>query len=556
MDKDGWKDGAAGWMLCLLCVAGGVALMFSVLNYSGFWPDEIFMTNCMRHYSEAPLGLLTFYVGHLWIEWFGYSLLNLRVLTAILSTLAVGVSSFYLYRLTRRPLLASVVFLLCCLLMKLCSFPFPNWDSFTYLFDAIAACMLVGLVARPSSPAYFILGVVSGLMTLGRLPSGILLPLAIIIVTLANRINGSAYPPARAGLLILGGWLLTMFLLTFLILGDPTLYPRLILDGNTVSGHNPGEDGVRLIRRLAAVCNKATSTCAFGAGTLVLAILFPKIHSKKLRAAILSLYVLLSLSLAYYIAQVDRQFPFILGGDAVIGLGLLLAYPVYRLFRPVEKNRLLDLQLWAVAAVLFTMMFGSDAYFERLITALVIPILIGLLWRLRLPSIHTFLKHDISLNLTVFSIITLFALPYIVRAHTTWGNLHTQAPFAGIWSEYPTVETDNLKEGIGYLRGRGERFAVVGNHQLAELIYGPLEGISFLEFHDYASRWAKDRDRLLENMDAFIYCDTLPTGIKDYAVVFDDLRRHGFTDTLKVGRSVILYRKSDGEAKKASNFAD
>ena len=529
--------------MLICCLIIGTIVMFLLDNYAGFWEDEVFQAICVKRYREAPLGLLTFYIGHLWTEIFGFSILNLRYLVSIESTLAVGVSSFYLYRLTRNRLLTGFSFMLGCVLLKCTAFSLYNWDSGTYLFDSIAICLLISLISRPGSAKAILLGVTIGLMTLGRTPSGIFLPLAMGVVLIANKYNHFHMNPWKVLLLILTGWVVCIIGFTSLISGSPENYINSFLDGNIVSGHSITDDKRRLYYRFLFIIERVTTTWAPGVGCLLLAIVLPKL--KKRLSIILCVlpWLLFCLFLADRITRNSPTYLGFLGGDASVGIGLLAVYPVYLLFSGKRKDNFLSLKLWAVLLLYVSMAFGSDAYFERITTGFSVPLIIGLLWQVRIPRIRRYIKYFSFTAILTFYTVFITQSQRIFRTFTYNDITLTLPPFQGIKTN-PNNESELLRfePAIKFLKSKGTRFAVIGDHIRIELVYGHHDGLPFHEFQNNLldiEVWKTYKDELTRRVDAFVY----PVGkyLFDDGIV-EDIERAGFTDSLRMGDAVILFR--------------
>lgn len=526
------------YIILIACLVVGTAIMFILDNYHSFWKDEFFQAICVRRYKEAPLGLLTFFIGHLWTDIFGFSLLNLRYLVSIEYALAVGVCAFSLYRITRNPILTGLSFLLGCVLLKTTAFSLYNWDSGTYLIDAIAICLLVRLTGRPTKLGFLLLGMVIGLMTLGRTPSVIFLPLAAAIVFMTPDSRIPRRGKWTASLLMAAGWIVCMLLLTWLILGSPANYILAFMDGNVVTGHSPFKDGYALFQRLLFIVEKMSMAWFYGIGCMLLSIILPKL--KKLS----SIIGVFALWLAYISLLIYKSYSWginTLGADSSIGLGLLLVYPVFMLFHKGKRDRLLIVRLWAVLFLYVAMTFGSDAYVERIAAGFTVPLIIGILWKTRLGEIRLYLKY---LILTAFiTFFTIFAVEIAVNIKNYYRFKYSRPPFTGIYN-HPSLE-EYLKKfdvSIPYLQREGTKFAPIGEHIVLELTFGKANGLPFQEFqyslHE-TDGWEVYRDSMLSSVDAFVY--PLGEDLESKGMI-EDIRNSGFTDSLRMGDSMILYR--------------
>ena len=530
----------------LFCIAGGVVSLFLMINYTGFWRDEIYQALCVRRYQEAPLGLLSFYIGHCWTEIFGFSLLNLRILASLCSLFAVAITSVYAYRLTENLKLTGVSFLLGCILMRVAAFYLYNWDVGIYVFDALALCLLISVISKPSTLKYLLLGAVTALITLGRLPSVVILPLTVLLVVFANRYNKSLFNPVKASVMIITGWVLFVFIGIVVIMGSPVNYFSSITEGNIVSGHSPLSDFKTLFYRLTFISYFTSIKWFPGIGCIFLAIICPKIKKSWIAIIFVILWVIYGLLFVTQKFIEDSAFPMIIGGDTIIGLGLLLAYPVYRLFQPGPIDKIFCLKLWAFFILMVSMAFGSDAYTERMITGFMVPLLVALLWQLNIASLRIYSIYLLGISLLVFASMCSFNFFYLKRKYDAYNvPVQTIWPYQNVrtsfWNE---DEIRKLKTAIPFLQEREIKYAAIGEHLALELAYGPDNGLSFHQFHEDLydkNDWLKNRDVVLARVDAVVYPLDIP--YIDYDVILKDLKDAGFTNSLKMGEAVILSRK-------------
>lgn len=529
--------------ILLVCLLGGITIIFSLDNYSGFWTDETFQALCVKRYQDQPLGLLTFYIGHIWTKICGFSILNLRYLVSLEYTLAVGVASFYLFRLTANKILTGLSFLLGCILLKTTSFSLYNWDSGTYLFDSIAICLLVSVIRHPSISRYLLLGIMTGLMTLGRIPSAIFLPLSLIIIVLANKYREKQFNSWKAVILVFGGWLACIVAMTWLICGSLPDYINLFRESHTISGHSPFKDWKYLINRFDAILQYTAQKCLPSIGCLLLAEILPKIKARRTRIIIQVLWIGFCCCLVAGLTRRDFSFLNFLGGDILIGMGFLLVYPIYLLYTKTQRNRLLIIQLWAVFFLYISMAFGSDAYMERMVAGFSIPVTTAILWQTGYPTIRAYIRHFYFLTLLTFTAIFATQATMTIRAFHSDESEYSLEPFQGIKAN-PSGQDYLLKfsKAIPYLQKSGTRFAVMGDHIGLELVYGPHDGLPFYEFHEKLNEtdgWKIYGDYYLQNVDAFVY----PSSEEWIAPeIIEDIKEHGFTDSLIMGDAIILYR--------------
>lgn len=534
--------------LTTACVVLGCVSMFVLDGYGAPGRDEQFQTLCVREYSNAPLGLLVFWIGHLWTEWLGFSMLNLRILTSIESLLAVGVTSLFLYRRLRNPMLAGVVFLLGCILLRTTGFYLYNWDSGTYLFDAISICLLISCIQRPGTIKLIGLGVAIALMTLGRLPSGLFLPLALIIIWLSQA-ESPTKTKLNSMLTVSTGWLLTVILLTWIILGSPVRYIELLTGGNIVTGHSPVEDYdwiVYCVKKLVLTTPRYQST-AFAC--VIIAVACAKIKSRWNRViwGCLTLWGVLFVALGFILPRGIYSHKWFFGYDMPFDFGLLIAVPIYNLFHKekIRLNRETKLSLWACLALLAAMAFGSDAFWERCISGFIIPVLICLLWPVKREGFHRFMRYFVAVATITFCAI------FIGHNISLWLHLKDMEPISGSkvmngirGSSISIDEALKSRDAINKVRKEGIPYIYLGNHLGANLETGQDEGFSFHNYHfqfTYYDYWQRFGADYIDKADAVIYLPDFHD--YEYDLIVPELRTMGFTREEKEGDAIILYRE-------------
>ena len=531
---------AASLPLPALCIICGVWVLFVMDNYGGFWHDEYYQTICVRRYSESPLGLLTFFIGRCWTDIFGFSVLNLRHLTSVETVLAVGVTSCFLYRHTRNLRLSAVSFLLGCILMKLTAFGLYNWDSGTYLFDALTGCLLIAVISNPTSGRCLLLGFFAGLMTMGRIPSGIILPLSLLLVFIACRFYRRSEHSVRSMLLICGGWVLAVVAVGFIVAGSPLHYPAIFRQENFISGHSIAA-APRFFKRLVDILHLCGSYWFVGTGSLFLAVILPRIR-KMLALWLLILWIGICLLWTYGVSKAVSGFPLILGGDSIVGFGLLAAYPAFCIFTGRKTRPVTNLKLWAVFAVMLSMAFGSDGYMQRMTAGFLLPLIIATIWEAAQGRLRGFVRSALGICTLVFGSMFAFHAAYLrVRTAPRLSEIKV-APLQGILTYWEQErEILNLREAVVYLQANGIPYAVAGDHLAAEAVYGADNGIPFHTFHeDLWESWDKYKAVILPRVDAVVFPDDIPG--YDFETMMADLPEEGFTDVVSIGAATVYFR--------------
>lgn len=540
---DGKRNYIDVLILCL-CVFSGCAIMFALENYGANSKDELFQSICVRRYEESPLGLLSFRIGNLWTSIFGFSLLNLRILTSILLLLAIAVSTFYSYKITRKLKLSGILFLLGCIFLRAGTFSIYNWDTGTYLFDAFAICLLLSIIDKPSLLNLIGLGVTAALMTLGRAPSAIFLPLSTLMVFLSCRKRLSQVETFKLCAVIVISWLAAMTILTALILGSPFNYTEAFFNHNVITGHSPFSEHRYLAKRFVDMTAALPNIWFYGIVCLILSVILPRLR-RLYSIPILAAWVIFCIITAYSNTEKNHNLLIYFGIDTPVSLGLLIAVPIFRLFNKNSSSNLgtLKLKLWSCFILLISVSFGSDAYMQRMTTGFLIPIIAGLLWEYRNNEFHVFLKYSLGITLITFGMMLASHLANLAYAYRNV-PISKKYPYSGIRADSMChLETIRAEDAINKVRSEGIPYLYLGDHLAAELSFGPDEGLSFQNYHNTltnSEQWLRYKKGLIDKIDAVVYVP----GINKYKFdgIIADLKSEGFIKSEKIGKAMILYR--------------
>lgn len=532
----------------VLCVAAGCIFMFALENYGGISRDEFYQTICVRRYNESPLGLLVYWIGNLWSSIFGLTLKNLRILASLSEILAIAICSIYLFYSTRRLLLTSIVFLMSCIIIRAGGFTIYNWDTGAYFFDALALCCLLSTISKGSSIKYIMTGASIALVTLCRTPSGILLPLALVLIYFSCDNCKSKITALRPLAIILISFLVTILAFSLIILKNPLAYFSLFTDNNIITGHSPIKDHARLLTRLEIITRATPLRWFAGIGSLGLALLMTRLKKKKwLAVTITTLWIAYCAFMAYWLTPTNEHIELMLGMDTPVGLGLLLSLPVYCLFdnncRPGFK---LKLKLLGCFFMMCSVAFGSDGYYERLTCSFMLPVIIALLWTIKKKAFRTFVKCSIILLTASFFVLQT---THLIRFYSIYKD-YPEVPYR--FYEFRGLKISPADEdfvhdsfaGIRMLRSEGVPYVFLGENMLTELVCGPDEGLSFQQFHYIIGayeHWSLFKDSIVDRIDAVVFNPKLK--YYGYDQILSDLRQEGFTDTVSVEDAIIVYRK-------------
>lgn len=174
------------WIVAIVAVAVYMASVFlPMMQYNQvtyrFVPDEFYQALCCRDYRNAPLGMLGFYIGHLWCSLVGESIINLRLLSAIMVLSPVAVTSWWYYRRTRRGVMALALFTLAVVGSALFTDRDYDWNTAAFLFPTLLAVAIIEWMDRRPWLAW-IVGPLIALSVATRITLLALLPCVVAIM--------------------------------------------------------------------------------------------------------------------------------------------------------------------------------------------------------------------------------------------------------------------------------------------------------------------------------------------------------------------------------------
>lgn len=531
------------YFLLTACLLLGCGAVFIALNYQAPGRDEFYQTICVRRYQESPLSLFIYWIGNIWCRIFGFSILNTRILAAILKILSMLAGSAFLYSRTRNIRLTSIIFLLGCIMLRLVNFNIYNWDVGAYLFETISLCLLVSALSKPTRIKYLILGIAIGFVILSRVPSGIFLIFTLILIWIQHdkETLGHRFVPMS---LVLGGCVLCIVIFSFIIVGSPWQYANLFFSGHIISGHSPVDDIHRLIGLFAEFMLQLSWRWFFASGCALLALVFSAKYKKPWLYGILILWIIYCGLIAYWNFRTTKSIKIYLGMDSPLGISLLLAVPLYNLFNSKKiGNKTCFLQLWACGLMLFSEAVGSDNFYTRMTSAILLPVISAVLWNLKSIGIRKFVKNLVLFGVLTFGGMFLVRTVYFYRTSNVVAELNI-FPMQGIKTDEATLNHySTTAKALNILRSGNIPYLYIGDHLMPEMLVGPDEGPYFHLFHYVITTNWDDKNRrehYLNKVDAVFY--NLNPNDPENIPILQDLKEYGFTKKQTIGNTVILYR--------------
>lgn len=520
-------------LLTLLTIAAGCVAGFSGVNLG--MPgagDESYQALCVADYRNNPLGMLAFYIGHLWQQLTGETILSLRCLASVSTVLAVGVGSVYLYRRTGKALMSAGVFAICLIVVRASAFQLYNWDSGSYLFDAVALVAVASFLRGGAPRKVFIAAVAAACMALARVPSAVFIPIIFGFVWAGCRRHGFS---TRDTALTLAAYTVTVIastlLLTTLMCGSPAEYIASFRPENLVGGHSPA-DLPEWIKRIGELGYNQLVWITPSAAALMAALFFSRMRSgyRWLRAVVIPVLMALA-AVIYRHREAWCYFEWnSLGADLPLLFFMLLLFPAWNLTHAKRLNTP-RLELWWCAAMAVMMSFGSDTFFERMCGGFVLPVIIAAGWPAAITSHGMFrlVRNVLLVSLAVFG--TVVAEQWVMKARIdTIVPPARYAPLRGLRiSPYALNWLEVNEAAVNSARTLGMRYVTCVNRFIPQLVFGRDNGPRLSIFHIDTvdpSIWPPEQNLAIDSASMVIFNG----GPTPSHLMFDHLRALGFSE--------------------------
>ena len=543
-------SGRSHTLLTILTICAGCVIGFSGVNLGLPGPgDESYQALCVADYRNNPLGMLAFFIGHLWQNLWGDTVLSLRCLASLEMLLAVGVASLYLWRRTGRALMSAAVFTFCILVARATAFQLYNWDSGSYLFDAVALVAVASFLRGGDPRKAIVAGVAVACMALARVPSAVFAPVAFGFIWAGCRRHGFS---ARDTSLVLGAYtaaaLASALILVTLMCGSPAEYIASFRPENLVGGHSPSDlpDWIKRIGELGynQMVWITPSAVAVAAGLLL-----HRLQSghRWLRA----MAVIFTVALAFVVyrhreAWCDFEWNS-LGADLPLTAFLLLLFPVWNLTH-TRRAATPGAELWWCAAMVVLMSFGSDTFFERMCGVFALPMAVGVTWPLMRGGERHMLKVYLIFFMVAFGSIwttrqyhqyRLYRVPMDEFPHQR-GLLAHPVQYGGYKVNRAAIES---------CRRNGKSYMVFGARLNLLYTFGPDDGYPYHWFDSHLFRYPGGYIEAIkpyaERTDAVIYAGEM--GIS-YDELVENLAPMGYVPLWRHLRCSIFVKKESAAA--------
>lgn len=515
----------------------GIGVLFYNLYYCyDFIEDASYMAMCVRDYRNSPLALLIFYVGHLWCDIFGFSLLSLRILAKLGYLFAISIGSIYLYKRTRDYFWTSCCFLLSCLLANVNIVGFYNWDSGAFPLETLTVASYFFYIAKPSIKRILLAGIITGLLISARIPMVMMTVLACIMIILVNiNVENAIKRILTEGLAGILSCLGTILIVWLMILGSVHGIQNAFSPDNIISNHGVNALDIykwRFLGSFPYVC------VAWLGGVTCYALSC----QEKLTLPWKGLYCLIGVLIGWSIAFVkmtacngDDNPTFGLSFPYAIIPGLIIPFAVLK----IKATSKAGVNAIVIIATLFIMGIGSDMSFQRWDATFLFLFAVANIWTfLRLYQRRVF-KRWILLSLIMLG--TVFAYRNAgIKYHYAWPTEKIEN--RGDVPVYKSMEDDvnAISKEVKRLNAQNKKFTFWGSgHCFYSFAYEERPAYSIHLMHIYNQNiWDHRRDP--EMIDGVFFLTR--NGISQFEESMESLKSHGFKET-KVEQSFILYEK-------------
>lgn len=404
--------------LCYIIIIFATFLIFSNILFFFITGDECYQALSVRQYKDSPLAIGVFYIGHIFTNIFGDSIICLRIISKIAYILTICISCIYLYKRTNNLIISTLTFLICSTCSTIGGFNIFNWDTIAYPFEAVGLLFIIRYISTPSRSNIFWCGMMCGIMTIIRSPLLASTIICLITIILCNKGNYSKIiNHCIVGLSIC---IITIIACSIIISGSIVNYIDSFSEDNIINGH-----GINNLKNIIWKFNHLIPyiiISGFGVTfSFILAWIEPycKFHKKFFYAAsivcILTTYWLIvrlgAIHYGYDIIIFGMPYPF-----AFISLTFI---PAYNFF--INRKKMpSELKISLLATLMFYLLegFGSDTPYERLNISYIFPITLGIIWTSLRHRHRSIFKTWIIFSSLTLPLICMFKVGFTFKYYT------------------------------------------------------------------------------------------------------------------------------------------
>lgn len=231
-----WQFLSLGIVIIVCAIPG-----FFLAKYNVHYVDEPYQILNSLEFRNAVFSPLSAFLGHVYGNLVDWEWLKFRYLVVVINVLAVSLGAFFYLLKTNRFLPAAVIGGICTLFLTLYKngYNLYGWDIWTVLFVIITLIILLKYLEKNSISYIWTLGVLSGVVTMLRVPS-VCIIFFISIILVYNWHKDRSYNIFKYLLIFWGTSLVTILIILFSLYGSLDLY-QIYYSKNHISNHSAAQ---------------------------------------------------------------------------------------------------------------------------------------------------------------------------------------------------------------------------------------------------------------------------------------------------------------------------
>lgn len=351
----------------ILMIMAGLLLPMLLLRYDILWLDECYQLMSVANFQDNPMAPLTFAMGHWWQSIFGDGILAIRIFMRLLYSLSIAIGCAFFYVKIRNARLTSLMFMTLCFAACIFGMNIFNWDTSMFIFEVIMIWLCIDYWQTPKWQNVIAIGVLTGIITMGRLPFAValiyLLPMTIIRHRASNYRRG-----IYEAIVMLSAAIASAALIVLCLYGSLASYIGKLNPLYIINGHDLRDIGY-VVKRLWEITFCVLSSGAFVLSLLGSCVLLTK--AKRFRKLLFA-----GLLILWIIWGFERTTPPLQTFGGTLYYSWLLLFMFIFGFLPIVRHHRIPAQNWIIMAIAFTAMAGSNGFFERVIVIQTLPMLL------------------------------------------------------------------------------------------------------------------------------------------------------------------------------------
>lgn len=476
-------------------IAISVIVLFLGIHIYSVSTDESYQALCCRNYSEAPLAMMIFYFGKIWISVFGDNLLSLRVLCRVCYIIAIGASSMYIWKRTKNLLLTAIVILLTSLIVNIGEFPIFNWDTGAFPIEAISVILFLLYIRKPTQVLIAIIGGACGIMTAFRLPLVCVTLIALFTICYTRLLNNNQF---RFRQVLLDSFIgicaliVTWTICAILMTGSLIEYINSFNQNNIVTGHS-NELILRVCHRLNQFGPYIALFATIGVAAVLCALMIS--YTRRVNWITLIGSIVIVCGYCFCVVRVTNEasngsFALMLSG---IGLPFFLLPICWFMLcknnqeligQSLEQKQIMGSMI-VLTLFLFLLGIGSDTPFQRWSVCFLFPLAIGEIW----PVLKEKSKRVFIITYSISILVFLFFVGYKYQSMYRLSVPINEVEMVEGTRGHPKlgISMNKLNHIVRKFKDCDKSFAFVGNYSRYIYVYafeiGPKPIFPMHNFH-------------------------------------------------------------------------